>query len=424
VAAGLRAYGAVLADRAARSFSAAGFFARLPLSMTGIGIVLLVSLVTGSFGRAGLVAAAVTIAGAIGLPLWGRLIDRVGQARVLVVAALINSISLSVMVTSVLLGWPFAVTLAAAVGVGAGFSSAGACVRARWSARLGDGPLLNTAFALEAVLDEVIFIIGPVLATFLCTSFHPALGIAVSGLVGLVGALALAAQRGSQPPAGRTHADQSPSVRLPVGILLTVSAASFALGVVFGGMEVVVVGYAKAAGILPYAGVILMVWAFGSLLAGVVTGSIAWRASPARRFRIGALALGLSLLPLPFVSQPVLVGVVLTVSGFAIAPTLIASVGVVQASVPASRLTEALGWTSTGMAAGVAAGAALCGQLIDRVGADSAFWGVVAAGGLLVVLAFFVRDLPVEPVSSEVTRASTDTLADPLPPASTQTPLR
>lgn len=430
MAAGLRAYGAVLADRGARAFTAVGFFARLPLSMTGLGIVLLVSLTTGSFGRAGWVAAATTLTGAVGAPLWGRLIDRVGQARVLVAAAVVNGVSLSLLVTSVLLGWPFAASLVAAAGVGAGYSSAGAAVRARWSHHLGAGPLLNTAFAFEAVLDEAVFITGPVLVTFLCTSFHPALGVAVSGLIGLGGAVALAAQRRTQPPAQPRDRKVGPVVRLPVRILVTVAAACLALGAVFGGMEVVIVAYAKSAGILPYAGVILMCWAFGSLLAGVITGSIAWRSAPASRFRVGAAALGLSLLPLPFVDHPVVVGIVLTISGFAIAPTLIASVGVVQASVPSGRLTEAIGWTSTGLAAGVAAGAAVLGQLIDHFGPDHAFWGVVAAGGLLTVLALFVRGAAVEasptdpPRSDQVTPAPTGTPADPLAHPAARTPSR
>ncbi len=111
-------------------------------------------------------------------PLWGRVIDRWGQARVLVTAAVTNTVCSFVVIASVQRGWPLAVSLAGAVGVGLGYSSAGSAVRARWSHRLGGSPLLNTAFALEAVLDEVVFIVGPVLVTFLATAIHPALGIA------------------------------------------------------------------------------------------------------------------------------------------------------------------------------------------------------------------------------------------------------
>ena len=390
MATGLSAYRQVLRDPAARAFSAAGFVARLPLSMTGLGIVLLVSLSSGSFGRAGLVAAVSTLTAAVFAPLWGRAIDVIGQARVLVLTAMINSSSLAVLVISIQLDAPLALTLAAAFGVGVGFSSAGSAVRARWTLRLRDSPLLQTAFAVEAVLDEVVFIVGPPLVTFLATAIHPALGVSVSAVIGLVGAILLAVQRSTEPPAtGRIRGTaRSP---LPLTVLLPVSGACLALGAVFGGMEVVVVAFAKEAGVLPFAGVFITMWSFGSLLAGVVTGGIAWRSTPATRFRLGATALALSLMPLPFVASPLPVGALLLVSGMAIAPTLIASVAVIESSVPQSRLTEALNWTTTGMAIGLAAGAAAIGHLIDLYGARGGFFGVAAAGLLLLASSTLVR---------------------------------
>jgi MFS family permease len=407
VAAGLHRYQQVLSDPRARAFSIAGFVARLPLSMTGIGIVLLVSLTTGSFGQAGLLTAVVTLTAAGVAPLWGRAIDRVGQARVLLLAALINSLSLAVLIVAVQVVWPLAVSVVAAAGVGAGFTLAGSAVRARWTLRLNGSPLLNTAFALEAMLDEVVFIIGPILATFLATALHPALGIATSAVIGLIGAVALAAQRSSQPPVRSASRGHVALRRLPWLVLLPVAIASAAMGMVFGGMEVVVVAFAKEAGVLPFAGVILMAWAFGSLVAGAVTGAIAWRASPARRFRVGAILLAVSLLPMPFVSEPLVLSLLLVLSGIAIAPTLIASVAVTQASVDQSRLTEALAWISTGMAAGVAAGAAAAGQLIDHAGAQAGFFGVAIAGLLLTLSALFVRSrrTSVEPDRTPVSPA-------------------
>ena len=116
--------------------------------------------------------------------------------------------------------------------------------------------------------------------------------------------------------------------------------------------------FAQEADVLGATGLILMCWAAGSLVAGVVTGTITWRASPARRFRIGSVALAVSLVPLPFVDQPIVIAGLLAISGMAIAPTLIASVAVTQGAVLPNRLTEALGWTSTGLVSGVAAGAA------------------------------------------------------------------
>lgn len=388
---GWRAYGIVLADPAARSFSLAGLVARLPIAMTGIGIVLLVSLSTGSFGLAGLVTAVATLSGAVSAPLWGRTIDRAGQAPVLVAASLIWVVAQGLLVTAVLRGWPLALTLLAAAGVGLGFSSAGSAVRARWNHRLQGSPLLDTAFAVEAVLDEVVFILGPVLVTFLATAVHPAVALGVGAVVGLVGALALAAQRGTEPPRRASRVAATATGRIEPRALVPVVLASVALGAVFGGMEVVVVAFASEAGVLPWAGAILMAWAAGSLVAGVVTGTLVWRRSPAARFRIGAACLAVSLLPLPWVREPLLVAALLVVGGMAIAPTLIASVAVTQAAVPQSRLTEALAWSSTGLAGGIAGGAALLGHLVDVGGSSLGFWGVVGAGGLLALAGLGVR---------------------------------
>lgn len=391
MATGLGTYREVLTDPRARLFSLAGFIARMPMSMTGFGIVLLVSLTSGSFGRAGLVAAFATLAGAASAPWWGRLIDRVGQSRVLVTAAIINNVSLLLLIQTVVAEAPFPLTLASAVGVGLGFSSAGSCVRSRWSHRLSDPHQLNTAFALEAVVDEVVFLTGPVIVTLLATAVHPAMGLVAALVFGLTGSLWLSRMRDTQPPAGGHRDPTSGPAPISVLRLAPIVLASFALGSLFGGMEVVVVAFAKESGLLPLAGLFVTAWSFGSLVSGVLVGTIAWQSPPARRFRVGAVFLAVSLVPLPFVSNPWLVAALLTLSGLAIAPTLIASVAVAQAAVPPQRLTEALGWTSTGLAAGVAAGAAVLGHVVDRYGSSGGFLGEIGAGVLLIAAALAVR---------------------------------
>jgi predicted MFS family arabinose efflux permease len=308
---------------------------------------------------------------------------------------------------------PLLLTLATAVGVGAGFSSAGSCVRARWSHRLQGDPLLDTAYAFEAVVDEVVFILGPVLATFLASSVHPALGLAACVVLGLSGALALASLRDTQPPTQSVRRHRHDGSRLSVRLLLPLVLASAGLGALFGAMELVVVAFAKEAGIASYTGLIVMVWAAGSLVAGLVTGTVVWRASPPRRFRVGALLLAISVLPLPFVTHPVAVTALLFLSGMFIAPTLIASVAVTQANVPAGRLTEALGWTSMGMASGVAAGAASLGYVVDVSGSQAGFWGVVVIAALLTATALFVRAPAKRPGSPDSNEPEPATAREP-----------
>lgn len=418
MAAGFGAYRRVLSTPEARAFTAAGFAARLPMAMTGLGIVLLISITSGSYGRAGIVTAVATLTTAVAAPVWGRLIDRSGQARVLIAATIIYNLSIGALITTVLLEAPFALTLVSAVGVGLGFSSAGAAVRARWSHRLRDTPLLNTAFAWEAVLDEAVFIVGPVLATFLATSVHPALGLAAGGVVGLVGAFALAAQRQTEPPRTARSARHA-GARLSARLLVPIVLACAALGMMFGGMEVVIIAFADEAGILPYAGVIVMAWAGGSLIAGIVTGTITWTAGPAQRFRVGAVLLALSLVPLPFVLHPLPTAGLLILSGLFIAPTLIASVAVTQAAVPPERLTEALGWTSMGMAGGVGLGAAALGQVIDAGGAQAGFYGVIGTGLVLITAALCVRTRPAFAARSEQVVSRPGTPPDDLLPTET-----
>ena len=121
---------------------------------------------------------------------------------------------------------------------------------------------------------------------------------------------------------------------------------------------------------------------------------------------------------MPFLGSPVLLGLVLLVGGLAIAPTLIATMAVLQVRVPAARLTEALGWTSTGMAGGVALGAAALGQVIDAAGATGGLWAMVGVGVALALAGQAVRD-PAGPVSAPTAPVSAPTA--PVPAARPRT---
>ncbi|MGH3346415.1 MAG: MFS transporter, partial [Nocardioides sp.] len=190
----LDTYRRILVVPGARLFSAAGMVARLPISMVGLGIVLLVEHATGSYGLAGAVSAVYVAAGAAFTILQGRLLDRLGQARVLVPVVAVFATAVALLVVSEQADWPGASTyLFAAVG-GATLPAAGSCVRARWSHALTGRPAdLQTAFALEAVVDESVFILGPILVTVLATAIHPVAGLGTAVAAGLAGTLLLAA---------------------------------------------------------------------------------------------------------------------------------------------------------------------------------------------------------------------------------------
>ena len=381
-------YRRILSRPGTALFSATGIVARMPISMLGVGIVLLVSGATGSYGVAGSVSAVQLVAAAVAAIPMGRLIDRFGQARVIVPAVTSFGGGLALLCLSVQADWPVGSTYAFAVVVGLSLPPAGSCVRARWSHALADDPrAVQTAFALEAVADEVVFMVGPILVTVLATTVHPVAGLGAAIVLACAGTWFLAAQRATQPPVQpRTEVRADPP-RMPWRTLVPLTVVSAALGAQLGNAEVVTVAFSQEQGARAYAGPLLAVWAFGSLLAGLVSGSIHWKRGADVRLRWGTVLLTLSMVPLTFVGSVPVLGVVLFVVGFAIAPTLIATMSLTEARVPSARLIEGMAFIQTGIVAGVAPGAAIGGAVVDASGATTAYLVSLVAGAVGIVAA-------------------------------------
>lgn len=383
-------YRALFHARGGWQFSAAGFVARLPLSMMGIGTVLLVSQTTGHYALAGVVAGTIALAEAAFGPLAARLVDRLGQARVLRPFLLAYVVGVVALILAVRAGAPTWLWFLAATLCG-GLPPFGSLIRARWAEVLAPGAPRQTAFAFESVVDEVVFVVGPPLVTFLAVGVNPEAGLLVAAAFAVCGGLALAALRRTEPivrPAAREH----PGLRavLRPG-LVVVSLTLLGAGAVFGSVEVVVVAYAAEQDHPGLAGAVLAVWAAGSLLAGLAYGALRWRREAAVRFLAAAVVFGLATVPLLAVrSLPALV-VVIFLSGLSISPILIGGAAVVEGLMPPGTLTEGLAWTSTGLIVGVTFGASLAGPLIDAVGAQRAFAQPVGAGVATAVLALSGR---------------------------------
>lgn len=379
-------YRRILAHPGAALFSATGLVARLPISMVGLGIVLLVEEATGSYGLAGSVTAAYLLANGVFAILQGRLLDRVGQARVLVPAVSLFGVALGLLMWSVEADWPVAASYACALVAGATLPSVGSCVRARWTFLLRDPSQLQTAFALEAVADEAVFILGPILVTVLATTVHPVVGLTTALATGVGGTLFLAAQRRTEPPAHPTSGTTGPRPGMPWRTVVPLVLVAGGLGMLFGAAEVATVAFSEEQGSRGATGVLLALWALGSLIAGLVTGAVHWRKGPATRLRWGATGMFAAMVPLSFIDSLTVMGLVLFLAGFAIAPTLIATMSLTEAAVPPGRLTEGMAIIQTGLVAGVAPGAAVAGVVIDASGASAAYL-VSLAAGLVAMLA-------------------------------------
>lgn len=379
----LRPYRDVLAVPGAARFVASGALARLPISMLAIGIVLLVASHTGSYGVAGAVAAAYGVVQSVAAPAVARAVDRFGQSRVMRPAIAVHVVGICLVVLASTTSAPRWTVYAAAVVAGATIGSVGALVRARWSYVLRDsedgGGRLHTAYSLESVLDEVVFIVGPILVTVLATQVSPAVGLLTAAVAVAVGGTALMAHRASEPPASGTRPVVGSGVlRSPGMVVLLV--AFLCVGGIFGAVEVVTVAFTAERGLPGVAGAVLASFALGSLLAGLAYGAVQWTTPPGPRFIGGVLLLAVGVTPVMLVQRVPLLALVVFVAGFAISPMIISGNALVQRLVAPARLTEGLTWVATAISLGAAAGAAASGAAVDAVGAHRAFTVPVAAG--------------------------------------------
>ncbi|MFG2513328.1 MFS transporter [Streptomyces sp. NPDC048584] len=385
-------YGRLLRTRGAWTFLLPGFAARQPFAMLTLSIVLLVQHTTGSYGAAGAVAAATGVSMALFAPYGGRLADRHGQRAVLVPGVLVHTAAGLALTALALTDAPLWALFAAAVPTGASVPQVGPMVRARWGVRLKGSPLLTTAAAFESVTDEFTFIVGPLLATALCTTVDPAAGLLTEAALTLVGGLLFAAQKGTQPAAGRdghTRVEHVSALRVPgVRVLIVMFLG---IGSVFGGMQVSLAAFTESIGEPGLNGVLYGVFAAGNMISGIVCGAIAWKASPQRRMLIGYAALALTASALWTAHSALLLAALGLLVGMCIAPALITSYTLVEDLVPAGARTEAFTWLTGAVALGQAAAVTVAGQLEDRLWGGAGFLVPMAGTVLALVTLLALR---------------------------------
>jgi predicted MFS family arabinose efflux permease len=288
------------------------------------------------------------------------------------------------------------VVVVASLLAGATMPSMGPMVRARWSVLLGGTARLHTAFSLESVADEIIFMVGPVVVALLATDVYPAAGLAAALLLCFVGTMLFTAQRRTEPPprpragGGTTTAGSLPAMsraaqRPRAGALVTLVPVYGLLGAMFAAIELSTVAFAGEHGHKQLAGLVLGVYALGSAAGGLWYGSRHWRSPLSRRFAItlGVMTSGVAM----FWWQPGFASLfpVIFVAGVAIAPTLITGYSLIEHLAPPERRTEAMTWLSSAIGVGLAIGAPAAGRLIDASGARAGYLLAAAAGAAAFV---------------------------------------
>jgi predicted MFS family arabinose efflux permease len=384
-------YAKVLRRPGAIRFSAAGMLARMQMSMAGLGAVMLLSAERGSFAIAGAVSAIYALSAAVIGPQISRLIDVYGQSKVVPLQLAVHVPAIAGLIAVALatsLNWPLFVLAFVA---GAAQPIMGPLVRARWSAQLHGTPLLRTAFAWESLVDEAVFILGPPLATIVALQITSSAALVLATILLIVGTLLLLTQKSTEPtPSGRQNAAKGRSAILLPGIG-GIAAIFVLLGGIFGSFEVTTVAFTKEAGVPGAAGAVLALYAAGSLIAGLIFGALALRASLLKQFMIAVAVLAVVTFPLPFLGSVWLVAVGLFVAGIACSPVLISGMALIERIVPGQRLTESMAWATSGLAVGIAVASPLAGVIIDQYGAGPAYWVTsgCAVGSFLVACVVF-----------------------------------
>jgi MFS family permease len=380
-------YAEIFRDRRARRFSAAAVIGRMPMAMLGLGTVLLISARTGHYGVAGSVAASGSLGAALCAPQLARLVDRLGQRRVLIPLCVVFALAVAGLVLAVQLGAPDWVLFLPGILAGASMPVLGPMVRARWSALLAGSPRLHTAFSLESVGDELCYMVGPAVVTLLATQVHPAAGVTAAAALCLTGTLWFASQRDTEPPPRPQVVlkDSPERPRLTPGArrfslaapgLIVLAPVYVFLGGMFVSVDLSTVAFATSFGHKPLAGVLLACWAFGSGVGGLWYGTRNWRSPTWRRFAVTLALTVAGVWTFGAVPNLITLALVQFLCGMAIAPTLIAGYSLMEEQAWPGRTTEAMTWLSTGIGVGVACGATAAGFILDAFGAR---WGYVFA---------------------------------------------
>ncbi|WP_435615262.1 MFS transporter [Streptomyces coelicoflavus] len=380
-------YRRLLSTPGARAFTVGNLVARLPMGMFSVSAVVMIAGTRGSYALAGAVTATGLAATALVAPWTARLVDRYGQARVALPATLFAALGSVALLLCVRYGAP-AWTLFAAYAATATTPNTGGMARARWSHLLkGDADALHTANSFEQAADELCFMLGPVLAAFLCTALFPEAGTLVGVVLLVTGMLLFTARRSTEPPARPRPTAKAPLRAPGIPPLLVVCLA---MGGVFGSMEVVTIAFADAQGHRAAAGAVLALQAAGSCAAGLLYGAIK-PAGPAEHRLPWCVAAMTALLTLPLLAASLsgslpLLALTLLAGGMATAPTMVTTMTLVQHRTPEGRLNEGMTLAVTGLLGGIACGSAAGGWTVEHVSPTAAYGVPVTAAAIALLL--------------------------------------
>ncbi|MEV6398827.1 MFS transporter [Streptomyces sp. NPDC051907] len=356
---------------------------RLPNGTGHIAIVLFTRAEGGSYTLAGALAAVYGLATAVGQPLLGRAVDLYGQPRVQLPAAVVSALGMALFAVVGIGALPLAYTAVAVAGLFTPPLEGG--LRALWPSVLGGREdRVHRAYAMDAVAQEVMFTVGPLLVTLLVALFSPAAALLVINVVGVLGALSVVLSAPSRAwRSAPREAHWLGALRSPG--LLALLGAFFFVGLALGSITVAGVAYADDHGRASVYGWLMAALGLGALIGGVAYGARQWTGAPERRLRLIVALLALCYLPLVLTPGVVAMTALSALAGVFLAPAIACAFIVVDRHAPAGTVTEAFSWLVTTFGVGAAVGTAFAGPAVELGGTP---WGfaVAGAGGIAALL--------------------------------------
>ena len=375
-------YRAVLARPGATRLLSTALLGRMPQGMSSLAVLLLVRAATGSYAAAGVAVGAGALAGAVCGPLLGRLIDRIGRRLVVGPASAVQACVYVALAFAARANAPAPVLVLCAALAGALVPPIAPVVRTLLRDLYDDHDVLETAYSMEAIAQETIWIIGPLFTTVVITLTSPTVAVAILGAIGLSGTLLfLRSPLLDRKPVDEHDEVQHGSALASIDLrwlLLPVALMGFALGAV----EVGIPSLALHDGSRPASGFLLALWSLGSMAGGIHYSSTRWGSALGSRYAWLLAGNCLLIAPLLFAGSIALAAGFSFVAGLAIAPTFSCVYSVVGRVVIPGSEHEAFSWTLSGLVGGIAAGSALAGGVIGSLGVRGPFMLAVGAAAL------------------------------------------
>ncbi len=375
----LARYATLLERPELRRAIVASVIGRLPIGILGLAILLATQASSGSFGLAGAVAACY-LAGLAGMaPVLGRVIDRTGPARTLLVCAFVFPATLVTLVAALRFGAPLWTAFVLAALAGATFPPITVCLRTFLRQRLLEEVQLAAAYSLESVLIEIIFIIGPMLVALFVAYAVASTAVLFAATCGLAGTLLFL--RSPVLAQWRIEERKPASLFGPLAVrgFVPLLAVILAYSGSFGLLEIGVTAYALESGRPALAGLILGLMSVGSAVGGLAYGSRSWRLPLARQFALMLSIMGIGIALLALIANVFLFAALGIAAGVVMAPALIIQSMLVAKTAPPQYATEAFTWSASCLLSGVGVGLAAGGLLLERANSSAVF---VAAGAV------------------------------------------